>query len=143
MVGGMATLAALTGTGAGLSTAGLNLERSRDVAQQFAAFRFRAAEGMAHGSSTELRTSVAGILAVVAMQEKCGFQSSAAILEDVLLQTLSIVTAGYRLHEEVAPARPGTRDWKAKEKMLRTALDWLEPRVDSDGDRGSVRKAIA
>src|SRR5439155_19478564 len=113
MVGGMVTLAVLTGTSAALTGAGLGLGLTPG-SKQLDALRFQAAEGIAKSSSSELRTTVAGMLAVVAVQRRLGFESTASIVEVVLLKTLAVINEEHSLHASIAPGTRGTEEWKTK-----------------------------
>lgn len=141
MVGGMATLAALTGVGTALTGAGLSQELAPG-SEPFEALRFWAAHRLAMGSSAELRTTVAGMLAVIGVQKGLGFHPSTSVVEDVLLKIQADVSKEQRLYEYVAPNRPGTAEWKTKTDILRRALEWVEKQPEVDAARKEIRKLI-
>ena len=111
-------------------------------AKRFEALRLQAAEGIAKSSLSELRTTVAGMLAVVAVQTKVGFASAASIVEQVLLKTLAVVSEEHNLHAYIAPGTRSTEEWKSKADVLRRALDWVAAHTDVDAKRNEVRKLL-
>jgi hypothetical protein len=133
------TLAVLTGTSAALAGAGVSLELAPD-SKQAEPLLVQAVQSLAWSPLDELRTTVAGMLAVVGVQSRLGFISAAPIVEDVLLRTLALVNEEHGLHEYIAPGRPGTREWKAKADVLSLALDWVGPQADVGKGRKEFRK---
>lgn len=115
MVGGMVTLAILTGTSAALAGAGVSLEVALG-GKRFEALRLQAAEGIAKSSLSELRTTVAGMLAVVSEE--------------------------HNLHAYIAPGTRSTEEWKSKADVLRRALGWVGAHTDDDAKRNEFQKLL-
>ncbi len=145
MVGGIATLTALTGVATAATVAGTALEL-RPGDPGYAAVRSAMASQLADLPSAQLRTSVAGMLAVVSARRRLGLPVDASPAEELLLEAEAIVAHESALHDAIAPGRTVTKDWRAKGRILRRALEWLAQEGDDVGlpaiDRAQVLEAI-
>jgi hypothetical protein len=124
MIGGLITIATLTGVGAAATGIGVGVGSAEDpvVVEQG---RRLAVEELAKMPISALRNAVAGVLAVVDAQRRLRFESTGDLVEDMLNAALDIIRAECGLHEAVAPARSGTREWRKKVELLDKALEWL------------------
>ena len=124
MIGGLVTIATLTGVGAAATGIGVGVGTAEDpeVVEQA---RRLAVEELAKMPISALRNAVAGVLAVVDAQRRLRFESTGDLVEDMLNSALDIVQVECQLHEAVAPGRPGTREWTEKVELLEKALEWL------------------
>jgi hypothetical protein len=145
MVGGIATLTALTGVATAVTVAGTAWEL-RPGDPGYESVREAMASQLADLPSAQLRTSVAGMIAVLSAQRRLDRHVDASGVEDLLLKTQAIVIHEYALHVSVAPDRPITKDWHGKRRILKRALDWIEKQGDTLGlpelQRASVRAEI-
>ncbi len=124
MAGGIATLAALTGAASAFTGLGVAVELTSGSSGTDQLRRFRA-EQLADLSSADLRVIVTSIVAVLSTQQRLGLTSMASSTEALLLETQAIVLRDKALHDDIAPGRPGTKDWARKEQVLNRALSWL------------------
>jgi hypothetical protein len=90
------------------------------------------------------------VLGVVDAQRRLRFDSTGALVAEMLNSALDIVRAEHALHEAVAPNRTGTSEWKKKVQLLERALQWLTatqlkqaPRQHSQEDLPSSAPSIA
>ncbi|MBK9739991.1 MAG: hypothetical protein IPO93_10830 [Actinobacteria bacterium] len=145
MVGGIATLTALTGVATAVTVAGTALELVPGD-PGYEAVREAMASQLADLPSPQLRTSVAGMIAVLSAQRRLDRPVHASAVEELLLKTQAIVIHETSLHEAIAPGRSLTRDWHAKARILRRALTWLADQGDEVGlpelERRHVRASI-
>ena len=125
MVGGIATLTALTGVATAVTVAGTALEL-RPGDPGYEAVREAIASQLADLPSAQLRTSIAGMIAVLSAQRRLDRPADASAVEDLLLKTQAIVIHEHALHTSVAPDRATTKDWQAKRRIILRALDWVE-----------------
>ena len=124
LIGGLITIATLTGVGAAVTGIGVGVGGAEDpeVVEQA---RRLAVEELSTMPIGALRQAVAGVLAVVDTQRRLRFESTGGLVEEMLNSALDLVRAECELHEAVAPDRPGTRDWRRKVQLLERALEWL------------------
>jgi len=124
MIGGLITIATLTGVGAAATGIGVGVGSAEDpvVVEQG---RRLAVEELAKMPISALRNAVAGVLAVVDAQRRLRFESTGDLVEDMLNAALDIIGAECGLHEAIAPDRSGTREWRKKVELLDKALEWL------------------
>jgi hypothetical protein len=145
MVGGIATLAALTGAATAITGVGVAVELAPGD-PGYEQVREAMASQLADLPAAQLRTSVAGMLAVLSAQRRLDLLSDARSIEDLLLRTQAIVLHERALHVDVAPGRPGTKGWHAKARILARALDRLSDSGAEMGvpvvERAAVRAAI-
>ena len=145
MVGGIATLTALTGVATAVTVAGTALELVPGD-PGYEAVREAMASQLADLPSPQLRTSVAGMIAVLSAQRRLDRPVHASAVEELLLKTQAIVIHETSLHEAIAPGRSLTMDWHAKARILRRALTWLADQGDEVGlpelERRHVRASI-
>ena len=145
MVGGIATLTALTGAATAITGLGVVVELTPGD-PMYEQVREAIAAQLAEQPAPQLRTSVAGMIAVLSAQRRLDLPSEATGVEDLLLKALAIVQHEGALHAEVAPGRPVTKDWQVKGRVLARALDWMAKHGDHLGlevlDRATVRREI-
>lgn len=127
MVGGIVSLAALTGTGLALTGTGIGLELSPND-PGFRQFQLMAADRIANGTADDLRTTLVGLLAVVDAQARLQSDSTAGIIEQLLLDVQSTVQREHRLHRYLSSDNPVTEDWESKCTLVERALAWLSNR---------------
>ena len=139
MVGGIATLAALTGAATAITGVGVAVELAPGD-PGYEQVREAMASQLADLPAAQLRTSAAGMLAVLSAQRRLGMASDARGVEDLLLRTQAIVLHERALHADIAPGRPGTKGWDAKTRILARALDWLA-QVGEELDLPTVERA--
>ncbi len=125
MVGGIATLTALTGAASVMTGVGVAVELSPQD-PRYELVREAMATQLADQSAVQLRTSIAGMLAVLFAQGHLGLASDTASIEALLLRTESLIAHELGLHAEIAPGRPGTKEWSAKARVMNRALASLE-----------------
>jgi hypothetical protein len=103
MIGGLITIATLTGVGAAATGIGVGVGSAEDtvVVEQG---RRLAVEELAKVPISALRNAVAGVLAVVDAQRRLRFESTGDLVEDMLNAALDIIRAECGLHEAIAPA---------------------------------------
>ena len=140
MVGGIATLTALTGAASVMTGVGVAVELSPHD-PRYELVREAMATQLADQTAVQLRTSIAGMLAVLFAQRQLGLASDAASIEALLLRTESLVEHERGLHAEIAPGRPGTKEWNAKARVLSRALASLEVRAVGS-DPAVVQRAV-
>ncbi len=140
MVGGIATLTALTGAASVMTGVGVAVELSPQD-PRYELVREAMATQLADQTATQLRTSVAGILAVLFAQRRLGLASDAGSIEALLLRTESLVEHELGLHAEIAPGRPGTKAWIAKAKVISRALASIELHA-GESDPAFVQRAV-
>jgi hypothetical protein len=124
IIGGLITIATLTGVGAAATGIGVGVGTAEDPVAVEQARRL-VVEELAKMPISALRNAVAGALAVVDAQRRLRFKSTGDLVEDMLNAALDIVRAECGLHEAVAPDRTGTRQWSKKVELLDKALEWL------------------
>ncbi len=124
MIGGLITIATLTGVGAAATGIGVGVGAGEDpeVVEQA---RRLAVEELSTMPVAALRNAVAGVLAVVDAQQRLRLESTGALVEEMLNSALDLVRAECELHEAVAPERSGTKEWRKKVQLLERALQWL------------------
>lgn len=127
MVGGLLTLAALTGTVGGLGTLGvaIELDESARPGAQAAAAAESGIE-LAAADVETLRVTLAGMLAVVHAQSGLDFESTEPLVRIVLDNALDTAHAEHRIHAEIAPDTKGTTAWVRKVTLLERALSALD-----------------
>ena len=125
MVGGIATLTALTGAASVMTGVGVAVELSPHD-PRYELVREAMAKALADQTAAQLRTSVAGMLAVLFAQRRLELASDAGSIEELLLRTESLIEHERGLHAEIAPGRPGTKAWSAKARVISRALASLE-----------------
>ncbi len=140
MVGGIATLTALTGAASAMAGIGVAVELSPQD-PRYELVREAMATQLADQTAVQLRTSIAGMLAVLFAQCQLGLASDAGSIEALLLRTESLVAHERGLHAEIAPGRPGTKEWDAKARVTSRALASLEVRGVGP-DPAVVQRAI-
>jgi hypothetical protein len=134
MIGGLITIATLTGVGAAATGIGVAVGTAEDP-EVVERSRRLAVEELSTMPIAALRCAVAGVLAVVDAQRRLRFESTGYLVEEVLSSALDIVRAEYALHEAVAPDRTGTNEWGRKVQLLERALGWLrETHLKNDPD---------
>ncbi|CAB5004169.1 MAG: hypothetical protein F2892_02590 [Actinobacteria bacterium] len=141
MVGGIATLTALTGAATAMTSLGVVVELTPSD-PRYEQVRDAMAVQLAEQSAPQLRTSVAGMLAVLGAQRRLGLPSDAANIEELLLRTESLVQHERGLHAEIAPGRPGTKEWRTKASILGKALGSLDRNADALGLPAAPRAVI-
>jgi hypothetical protein len=124
LIGGLITIATLTGVGAAATGIGVAVGAAEDPEVVERARRL-AVEELSTMPVAALRNAVAGVLAVVDAQRRLGFESTGNLVEEMLTSALDTVRAEHALHEAVAPDRAGTREWRNKVQLLERALGWL------------------
>jgi hypothetical protein len=124
MVGGLVTIATLTGLGAAATGIGVGVDSTEQPLVTNLALRI-AVEELAKMPTGAMRNTVASVLSVVDAQARLKFESSAPLVQEILQSTLDIVHTQFAVHDEVAPGRPGTRDVEKKLRLLERALEWL------------------
>jgi hypothetical protein len=124
MIGGLITIATLTGVGAAATGIGVAVGTADDPEVVERARRL-AVEELSTMPVAALRNAVAGVLAVVDAQRRLRFESTGDLVEEMLTSALDLVRAEHSLHEAVAPDRSGTREWRKKVQVLERALEWL------------------
>lgn len=144
MVGGIVTIAALTGVGAAATGIGVGAS----AAEQQSAdemVRQMAIEELAGMPSAALRNAVAALLAVVETQRNLEFESSATLVAEALQAALDLLLEERRLHREIAPDRPGTKEISKRVDILEKALVWMQERYANEhatfGARAAFREA--
>lgn len=144
MVGGIVTIAALTGVGAAATGIGVGASAAE---QQSADEMVRqiAIEELAGMSPAALRNAVAALLAVVETQRNLEFESSATLVAEALQAALDLLLEERRLHREIAPDRPGTKEISKRVDILEKALGWMQERYAIEhatfGARAAFREA--
>lgn len=141
MVGGIATLTALTGAATVMTSLGVVVELTPSD-PRYERVRDAMALQLAEQSAPALRTSVAGMLAVLGAQRRLGLPSDASNIEELLLRTESIVQHERGLHAEIAPGRPGTKEWRVKATILGKALASLQRDTDALGPAAAARVVV-
>jgi len=124
LIGGLITIATLTGVGAAATGIGVAVGAAEDPEVVERARRL-AVEELSTMPIPALRNAVAGVLAVVDAQRRLGFESTGNLVEEMLTSALDTVRAEHALHEAVAPDRAGTREWRNKVQLLERAVGWL------------------
>ena len=124
MIGGLVTIATLTGVGAAATGIGVGVGVAEDPVVVERARRL-AVEELAKMPISALRNAVAGVLAVVDAQRRLRFESTGDLVEEMLNSALDMVRVECALHEAVAPQRTGTTEWRKKVELLERALEWL------------------
>jgi pimeloyl-ACP methyl ester carboxylesterase len=124
MIGGLITIATLTGVGAAATGIGVGVGTGDD-SEVVEATRRLAVEELARMPIAALRNAVVGVLAVVHAQRRLRFRSTGDLVEDMLSSALEAVRAECVLHEALAPERTGTKEWRKKVDLLEKALEWL------------------
>ena len=124
MVGGLVTIATLTGLGAAATGIGVGVESHEDALVTELALRV-AVEELAKMPTGAMRNTVASVLSVVDAQARLNFESSAPLVQDILQSTSDILQTEFVIHDEIAPGRPGTRDLAKKVELLESAVEWL------------------
>jgi hypothetical protein len=124
LIGGLITIATLTGVGAAATGIGVVVGTAEDPEVVERARRL-AVEELSTMPIAALRNAVAGVLAVVDAQRRLRFESTGDLVEEMLSSALGIVRAEHALHEAVAPNRTGTSEWSKKVQLLERALEWL------------------
>jgi hypothetical protein len=149
LIGGLITIATLTGVGAAATGIGVAVGTADDPEVVERARRL-AVEELSTMPIAALRNAVAGVLGVVDAQRRLRFDSTGALVAEMLNSALDIVRAEHALHEAVAPNRTGTSEWKKKVQLLERALQWLTatqlkqaPRQHSQEDLPSSAPSIA
>lgn len=142
MIGGLITIATLTGVGAAATGIGVGVGSANDP-QVVEQARRLAVEELSTMSIGALRNAIAGVLAVVDAQRRLRFESTSLLVEEMLNSALDIVRAECELHEAVAPARPGTTEWRKKVQLLERALEWLRKTHLKTDPRHQVRQNLA
>jgi hypothetical protein len=141
LIGGLITIATLTGVGAAATGIGVVVGTADDPEVVERARRL-AVEELSTMPIAALRNAVAGVLAVVDAQRRLRFESTGDLVEGMLNSALAIVRAEYGLHEAVAPNRTGTNEWSKKVQLLERALEWVsETRVKTGPRRQSQEDA--
>ena len=139
MLGGIVSIALLTGTGSAVTTLGATQLGTQGQDQR--QFRARVAERLAEASPSELGTMLTSLLAVVRAQQLLGFASSAPQLEQILVELLAVVERETEVPERLAPGSSPTRDWKAREDYVRRAQAWLTSKFSDDTGPASLPDA--
>ena len=124
MVGGLVTVATLTGLGAATTGIGVGIGSHGDPLVAERALRI-AIEELANMPTGPMRNTVASVLAVVDAQARLKFESSAPMVEEILQSALNLVQTEFALHDAIAPGRTGSREWESKIQVLQRALVWL------------------
>ncbi|MEP7192150.1 MAG: hypothetical protein ABI903_04725 [Actinomycetota bacterium] len=142
LVGGLITIATLTGVGAAATGIGVAVGTAEDpeVAERA---RRHAVEELSTMPIAALRNAVAGVLAVVDAQGRLGFESTGNLVEEMLTSALDKIRAEHALHEAVAPDRAGTREWRNKVQLLERALGWLQATHLKDDLLHRTRESLA
>ena len=134
MVGGIATLTALTGAASVMTGVGVAVELSPHD-PRYELVREAMAKALADQTAAQLRTSVAGMLAVLFAQRQLELASDAGSIEELLLRTESLIEHERGLHAEIAPGRPGTKAWSTKARVISRALASLERHAGESDSR--------
>jgi len=142
MVGGLITIATLTGVGAAATGIGVGVGTAEDpkVVEQA---RRLAVEELSTMPIAALRNAVAGVLAVVDAQRRLRLEPTGQLVEEMLSSACDIVRAECALHEAVAPDRAGTSEWRKKVQLLERALEWLRQTHLKDDPRHQARGNLA
>ena len=123
MVGGMVTLAALTGASGAFITGGLAVDARTDPDRSVVIGV--AAESLANLSVDALRSTVASLLAVVDAQARLKLTVSYSEVMALLARTQDVVSTEAALHQRLAPDRPATKAWADRQYILAGAIDWM------------------
>ena len=124
MIGGLITIATLTGVGAAATGIGVGVGSADDPVLVERTRRL-AVEELSLMPLAALRNALAGVLAVVDAQRRLRFASTGDLVLEMLNSALDLVRAECELHEAVAPDRAGTSEWKKKVQLLERAIEWL------------------
>lgn len=131
MVGGIVTIAALTGVGAAAAGVGTAATEAEETSREERS-RQIAAQDLAGMPLPSLRGQLAALLAVVEAQSRLSFESSAPILKASLATALNLVDLDCSVHQAIAPGRPGTKELREKSELLRSAMRWLDEHALKD-----------
>jgi hypothetical protein len=131
LIGGLITIATLTGVGAAVTGIGVAVGAADDPEVVERARRL-AVEELSTMPIAALRNAVAGVLGVVEAQRRLRLESTSGLVAEMLNSALDIVRSEHALHEAVAPNRTGTSEWKKKVQLLERALEWLNDYVTED-----------
>ncbi len=142
MIGGLITIATLTGVGAAATGIGVGVGTAEDRVVAERARRL-AVEELAMMPIPSLRNAVAGVLAVVDAQRRLRFRSTGDLVEEMLNSALDMVRMEYALHDAVAPDRTGTSEWRKKVELLEKALEWLRETHLKDDPRHQAQEDLA
>ena len=142
MIGGLVTIATLTGVGAAATGIGVGVGVAEDPVVVERARRL-AVEELAKMPISALRNAVAGVLAVVDAQRRLRFRSTGDLVEEMLNSALDMVRLEYALHDAVAPDRTGTSEWRKKVELLEKALEWLRETHLKDDPRHQAQEDLA
>jgi hypothetical protein len=123
MVGGIATLAALTGTAGALTAAGVatELQQGEVASAQQAGHKL-----LARLDGPALTATLAGMLAVAHAQPELKFPSTEPLVREAVLAALSDVTAERNIHRQLAPDAKGTKQLERRVELLERALAALD-----------------
>jgi hypothetical protein len=143
MVGGVATLAALTGTAGALTGIGLKDELARDGATLQSSGLLAGQTVLAKLEPDELGSALVGMLAVVYAQSRLGFETTEPGTRDAISGALDDLSAELQLHQAIAPGAKGTDRLERRSELLTVALEALDqldlPHVKLHRD---VREAV-
>lgn len=140
MAGGVATLAALSGTSMALTTAGITLEAKSG--KQVAQLQQSIAQEVAGLPVPAFRTALSGVLAVTAARIQLELDENGAQTEQTLLLVQAEVLHRRSLHHEVAPGSRETAQWDKKADIVAKALDFLALKAKDSGIAVAARKAV-
>ena len=132
MVGGMVTLAALTGTGGALLGGGLAAPAGATTGP-WGQMLVSAAEGIARQPQTSLRATLAGILAVVEAQRRLEVTIAYSAVLALLNRVHDLLAVESAVQERIAPGRAATKDVSARLALVRQAIEWLRGRDWPEG----------
>jgi hypothetical protein len=143
MVGGMLTIAALTGTGTAFLGAGAVAGTggsAQDVRTTDAAVRDQFARGLAAMTLDELRGVLVGALAVCDAGDALGQEDRRGRLVLILESALAEAAEEAYLHERLAPDGKSAGQWKKKVELLSKAIHLL--RMASSDESSELRRAL-
>ncbi len=147
MMGGLATLAALAGAGAGMAGAGAGAVIGANGVIRPAPNLFSQAleEAIATSGADALRGLLTSVLTLVAVQEELKFSSQRSQSLRACLNAKAQLSLRINEHELIDPKSSGAKIARQQHALLEKACTWLrgEERAASDEARNAKRVATA
>jgi len=125
MVGGMVTLAALTGASTAFVGGGVAAPGHKDGRVDRSSTIVTAAEALAAEPLDALRSTLGALLTVTEAQRRLKLTVSYSDVLALLNRTNDLVVAERSLHQRLVPDRPSTKVWGEKQKVIKRAIDWM------------------